>query len=36
MNILTGKLQAFQSRIAGKTEVLRRTSECDVVSNMCQ
>ena len=36
MNVLKGKLQAFQSRIAGKTEVLRRNSECDGVSNMCQ
>ena len=36
MNILKGKLQALQSRIDSKTEVLRRTSECDVASNMCQ
>ena len=34
MNDLNGKLQAFQFRIAWKTEVLRRNSECDEISNM--
>ena len=33
MNVLKGKLQAFQTRIAGKTEVLRgnrSVTECKV------
>ena len=37
MNVLKGELQAFQSRIAGKTEVLRgnrSVTECQIYT--CQ
>ena len=32
-NVLKGKLEAFRSRITGKTEVLHRNSKCQICVN---